>query len=150
MGCKKNRMFRNSMHDSEQFKVANICAFKKILVHSKVLQWEHRIYFNKGTRKRNGCLNCQISIKYFSESSMNKKKLPIKRKKHQLWMLRWWWIIISKDTLRVGFTHGFSSQIWILIKCNVMSKMCSKQKSINEMNYYRQNTWHFYFIMELG
>lgn len=78
------------------------------------------------------------------------KKLHIKRKKHQLWRLRWWWIIISKDTLRVGFTQGFSSQIWILIKCNVMSKMCSKQKSINEMNYYRQNTWHFYFIMELG
>lgn len=63
----------NSKHDSEHFKVANICAFKKILVHSKVLQWEHRIYLNKGTRKRNGCLNCQISIKYFSESSMNKK-----------------------------------------------------------------------------
>lgn len=78
------------------------------------------------------------------------KKLHIKRKKHQLWRLRWWWIIISKDTLRVVFTQGFSSQIWILIKCNVMSKMCSKQKSINEMNYYRQNTWHFYFIMELG
>lgn len=58
--------------------------------------------------------------------------------------------IISRDTLRVVFAQGFSSQIWILIKCNVMSKMCSKQKSINEMNYYRQNTWHFYFIMELG
>lgn len=47
--------------------------------------------------------------------------------------------MIFKDTLRVVFTQGFSSQIWILIKCNVMSKMCSKQKSINEMNYYRQN-----------
>lgn len=91
-----------------------------------------------------------VRSQYFSESSMNKKKLHIKRKKHQLWRLRWWWIIISKDTLRVVFTQGFSSQIWILIKCNVMSKMCSKQKSINEMNYYRQNTWHFYFITELG
>lgn len=78
------------------------------------------------------------------------KKITYKKKKHQLWRLRWWWIIISKDTLRVVFTQGFSSQIWILIKCNVISKMCSKQKSINEMNYYRQNTWHFYFIMELG
>lgn len=88
-----------------------------------------------------------------SNSSVNHqwmKKLHIKRKKHQIWRLRWWWIIISKDTLRVVFTQGFSSQILILIKCNVMSKMCSKQKSINEMNYYRQNTWHFYFIMELG
>lgn len=69
-----------------------------------------------------------VRSQYFSESSMNKKKIHIKRKKHQLWRLRWWWIIISKDTLRVVFTQGFSSQIWILIKCNVMSKMCSKQK----------------------
>lgn len=73
MGFKKTGCSEIQCMTQNTLKFQIFALLNKFLVHSKVLQWEHRIYFNKGTRKRNGCLNCQISIKYFSESSMNKK-----------------------------------------------------------------------------
>lgn len=76
-------MFWNSMHDSEQFKVANICAFKKILVHSKVLQWEHRIYLNKGTKKEmvvwivRSQSNISVNHQWIKKITYKKKEAPV-------------------------------------------------------------------------
>lgn len=46
--------------------------------------------------------------------------------------------ILNIEMLRVLFTQGFSSQIRIVMKFNVLSKISSKRKKFYEMNYYRQ------------